>query len=93
MHLYVAVEPYCIQIYESKKSIYPITNHLELKLCWHGYCFHFSFDAEVDITGSDITTVGDSSFIVKNGEVSILESDHDSNSDSDSSDDSSDASL
>jgi len=52
-----------------------------------------SFDAEVDITGSDITTVGDSSFIVKNGEVSILESDHDSNSDSDSSDDSSDASL
>lgn len=41
----------------------------------------------------DITTVGDSSFIVKNGEVSILESDHDSNSDSDSSDDSSDASL
>lgn len=48
----------------------------------YGYCFHFSFNAEVDITGSEITSVGDSSFIVRNGEVSILESNHDSDSES-----------
>ncbi|XP_068692308.1 uncharacterized protein [Montipora foliosa] len=30
------------------------------------------FDTEVDVTGSEITTVGDTSFIVEDGVVSIL---------------------
>ena len=38
-----------------------------------GRCFLFSFDAEVDVTGSEVTTVGDTSFIVKEGEVTILD--------------------
>ena len=59
----------------------------------YDYCFHFSFNAEVDITGSEITSVDDSSFIVRNGEVSILESEHDSDSESDQSADNSVASL
>lgn len=55
-----------------------------------------SFNADVDITGSEIdcTTVGDSSFIVSNGEVTILQSDHESSDcDDDSSDDISNASI
>ena len=32
-----------------------------------------AFDAEVDVTGGEVTTVGDTSFIVENGEVSILD--------------------
>ena len=40
------------------------------------------------------TTVGDSSFIVRNGEVTILESEHESSDcDDDSSDDTSNASM
>lgn len=42
----------------------------------------------------DSTTVGDSSFIVRNGEVTILQSDHESSDyDDDSSDDISNASM
>lgn len=41
-----------------------------------------SFDAEVDVTGSEITTVGDTSFIVENGVVSILDNEDDQTSDS-----------
>ena len=52
----------------------------------YGYCFHFNFNADVDITGSEITSVGDLSFIVRNGEVSVLDSEHDSHSESNQSD-------
>ena len=47
-----------------------------------GCCFLFSFDAEVDVTGSEVTTVGETSFVVEKGEVSIL--DNTDNQDSDS---------
>ncbi|XP_074631879.1 uncharacterized protein LOC141890335 [Acropora palmata] len=39
-----------------------------------------SFDAKVDVTGSEITSVGDTSFIVENGEVSILDNEDDQTS-------------
>lgn len=51
-----------------------------------------SFDADVDVTGSEVTTVGDTSFIVEEGEVTILDNkdDQDSDSYSDTSSDSDD---
>ncbi|KAM7424902.1 hypothetical protein ABFA07_023600 [Porites harrisoni] len=41
-----------------------------------------SFDADVDVTGSEVTTVGDTSFIVEEGEVTILDNKDDQDSDS-----------
>ena len=60
-----------------------------------GCCVLFSFDAAVDVTGSELTTVGDTSFIVEKGQVSILdnEDDHTSYSYSDTSSDSDDPTL
>ena len=60
-----------------------------------GCCFLWSFDAEVDVTGSEVTTVGDTSFIVQEGEVTILHNkdDQDSDSYSDTSSDSDDPTL
>ena len=60
-----------------------------------GCCFLFSFDADVDVTGSEVTTVGDTSFIVEEGEVTILDNkdDQDSDSYSDTSSDSDDPTL
>ena len=47
-----------------------------------GCCFLFSFEADVDVTGSEVTTVGDTSFIVEEGEVTILHNKDDQDSDS-----------
>ena len=60
-----------------------------------GCCFLWSFDADVDVTGSEVTTVGDTSFIVQEGEVTILHNkdDQDSDSYSDTSSDSDDPTL
>ncbi|CAH3181587.1 unnamed protein product, partial [Porites lobata] len=51
-----------------------------------------SFDADVDVTGSGVTTVSGTSFIVEEGEVTILDNkdDQDSDSYSDTSSDSDD---
>lgn len=60
-----------------------------------GCCFLFIFDADVDVTGSEVTTAGDTSFIVEEGEVTILlnKDDQDSDSYSDTSSDSDDPTL
>ena len=60
-----------------------------------GCCLLFSFDADVDVTGSEVTTVGYTSFIVEEGEVTILDNkdDQDSDSYSDTSSDSDDPTL
>ena len=60
-----------------------------------GCCFLFSFDAEVDVTGSEVTSVGHTSFIVEEGKVTILDNkdDQDSDSYSDTSSDSDDPTL
>ena len=60
-----------------------------------GCCLLFSFDADVDVTGREVTTVGDTSFIVEEGEVTILDNkdDQDSDSYSDTSSDSDDPTL
>ena len=60
-----------------------------------GCCFLWSSDADVDVTGSEVTTVGDMSFIVQEGEVTILHNkdDQDSDSYSDTSSDSDDPTL
>ena len=47
-----------------------------------GCCFLFSFDAEVDVTGSEVTTVDERSFVVEKGEVSILDNKDKQDSDS-----------
>ena len=47
-----------------------------------GCCFLWSFDADVDVTGSEVTTVSDTSFIVQEGEVTILHNKDDQDSDS-----------
>lgn len=60
-----------------------------------GCCFLFIFDADVDVTGSEVTTAGDTSFIVEEGEVTILlnKDDQDSDSYCDTSSDSDDPTL
>ena len=47
-----------------------------------GCCLLFSFDSDVDVTGSEVTIVGDTSFIVEEGEVTILDNKDDQDSDS-----------
>ncbi|CAH3043868.1 unnamed protein product [Porites lobata] len=50
------------------------------------YIIHHSlmsiFDAEVDVTGSEVTTVDERSFVVEKGEVSILDNKDKQDSDS-----------
>ena len=50
------------------------------KLLFFASCF--SFDVEIDTTDSEVTIVCDPSFIVENGEVSILNNNQDQDSDS-----------
>lgn len=71
------------------------SGEIQGNLCSLGCCFLFSFDADVDVTGSEVTTVGDTSFIVEEGEVTILDNkdDQDSDSYSDTSSDSDDPTL
>ena len=52
-----------------------------LDLSGVGCCFLFSFDTEVDVKDSEVTTAGETSFVVEKGEVSILDKD-DQDSDS-----------
>lgn len=44
--------------------------------------FSALIDAEVDVTGSEVTTVDDTSLVVENGEVAILDNKDDQDSDS-----------
>lgn len=41
------------------------------------FASYFSFDVEIDTTDSEVTIVCDPSFIVENGEVSILNNNQD----------------
>ena len=63
-----------------EKMFCNILCHLDLSAV--GCCFLFSFDAEVDVTGREVTTVDEMSFVVKKGEVSILDNKDKQDSDS-----------
>ena len=63
-----------------EKMFCNILCHLDLSAV--GRCFLFSFDAEVDVTGSEVTTVGEMSFVVEKREVSILDNKDKQDSDS-----------